>query len=72
MANISGKYEERGCAQLRPHTPSIPDGQRSVEFKMMELQYVALEVFYYLSSAWAGRRAPIAPSASGSGQPNML
>jgi hypothetical protein len=45
MANISGKWNERGCAQLPAHTPSLPDGQRSDEFKTMELQYVALTVF---------------------------
>jgi hypothetical protein len=44
-----GKYiRQNERARLRPvaaHTPSIPDGQRSPEFKMMELQYVALMVF---------------------------
>jgi hypothetical protein len=45
MANISGKWNERGCAQVPAHTPSLLVGQRSGEFKTMELQYVALTVF---------------------------
>jgi hypothetical protein len=51
MANISGKRNERGCAQLPAHTPSFPYGQRSGEFKTMELQYVALMVLSYRSKA---------------------
>src|SRR5260370_40810586 len=49
MANTSGKTNERGCARPAAHTPSILDGQRSPEFKMMQLQYVALMVFSYRS-----------------------
>jgi len=63
MANVSwrihpAKTNERGCARFAAHTPSILDGQRSPEFKTMELQYVVLTVYNYrrtlrISDGWS-------------------
>jgi hypothetical protein len=44
---IRQKTIGRGCARPAAHTPSPLGGQRPPEFKMLELQYVALTVFHY-------------------------